>query len=179
MTEELSLIGFVEIDPRQKHPRRLEAAILFCLRAHALWGERFYPDKRVVAFVNRALTKGIDAALRRFGDDALEHIGFAEVFKKKSIWKTVTASIRPGHLTRQYARSAWFEVAMRSYVDGRRRCGSLADFLALCPLQEPFNGKGHLVFYEQEQVYAVQKDFKTGETEITDLHEQPPAGFFP
>lgn len=179
MTDELSLIGSVEIDPCQKHPRRLEAAIHFCLRAHTLWGERFYPDKKVVAFVNHALTRGVDAALRRFGDDAIEHIGLAEFFRKRSIWKSVTAAIRPGHPTRQYARSAWFHVAMLSYEGGRRRCGSLVDFLVLCPLQEPFNGRGHIVFYEQERLYAIEKEFKDGKSEIVSLHEQPPAGFFP
>lgn len=180
-TEELSMIGAVEIDLDKKHPRRLEAAILFCLRAHVIHGERFYPDKRVVAFVRVALTKGIDAALRRFGDDAIYHIGFAEVFRKRSGRQRPRRRFRAGHMTRHYARSAWFAASMRSYDGAHRRCGRLVDFLSLCPLQEPFDGKSQLVVRQGEAgfVYEIQKEFANGDTTIVSLYEQPPPGFFP
>lgn len=181
MTEELSMIGAIEIDVREKHPRRLETAILFCLRKYAIHGERFYPDKKVVAFVGLALRKGVDAALRRFGDNAFEHIGLSEVFMKRFGRQRLIARIRSGHLTRHYARSAWFEQSILSCKNGTRRCGRLSDFLAFCPLQEPFDGKSHLVMCEQNgrSFYAIQKEFKNGGTEIVLLHEQPPPGFFP
>lgn len=169
-TEELVVIGSIKVDTREKHLRRFETAIHFSLRDHAIVGERFYPDKRVVAFVDLALKSGIDAALREFGDDAVQHIGLSEIFMKKSRGRRLLGElIRQGHPTRHYAKDAW----LGAYLENSR-FGRLVDFLARCPLQEPFvDGKSEVVVLTKSRKYAIRKTANDGRVELVDFYEQP------
>jgi hypothetical protein len=174
MTEELSLIGAVEIDEQEKHLRRLETAIHFCLRDHAIYGERFYPDKRVVTFIRICLSKGIDAALLRYGDNALYEIGLTEVFHMKKS----RGSIRKGHPTRHYARKAWFRASYNGAYGGPRTTVRLVDLLPLCPLQEPFFGYSEIVTYKDNSDQCAVLKRLSDREEVVALYEQPPGGFF-
>lgn len=133
ITEELELIGSVAVNSVDRDPRRLETAIHYCLRDHAIVGERFYPDRRVVDFVCLALSEGIERALLQHGDDAFVEIGFRRGYHKKMGRTQLRASIRDGHPTRLYASDAWSgaQLSRNWKVEGPKR-----NFLRLCPLRE-------------------------------------------
>lgn len=133
ITEELELIGSVAVNSDDRDPRRLETAIHYCLRDHAIVGERFYPDRPVVDFVCLALSEGVERALLRHGDDAFAEIGFRHHYHKKMGKDLLRKSIREGHPTRLYASDAWSDaVHLRNWkANGPKR-----NFLRLCPLRE-------------------------------------------
>lgn len=134
ITDDLDLIGAVTVDTAERDPRRLETAIHYCLRDHAIHGERFYPDKPVVDFVTTALAEGIESALARYGDDAFVAIGFRHHFHKKMTHDQLRRSIREGHPTRLYASDAWGVSQLHLDIGGTRV--KKREFLRLCPLRE-------------------------------------------
>lgn len=134
ITDELELIGSTEVNVEDYDPKRTETAIHYCLRDHAIHGERFYPDAPVIDFVGAALTGGIECALSRHGNDAFVAIGFRQHYHKKMTRDQLRGSLRAGHPTRLYASDAWGHSQL--YIEIGERRVRKREFLKLCPPRE-------------------------------------------
>lgn len=165
ISEELDLIGSVMVDTADRNLWRLETAIHYCLRDHAIVGERFYPDRPVVDFVCISLSEGIDRALLKHGDDAFIEIGFRRHYRKTMKHRELRSSIREGHPTRLYASDAWLsaQTSREWTIQGPKRA-----FLKLCPLREFRQYSARLLAIKPKNSVAILVEDRGG-TEIVEL----------